>query len=102
MTWPSRGERPSGPAEVGRDRQIAAAIQGPDRALGVRTDVEIEDLRRQPQGGAGVRNIDDATDMTLHRRTPEKRIRLRAGIAELLQIFNRVQASLPIRDLHVE
>src|SRR4029079_16753953 len=40
--------------------------------------------------------------MALARRGAEDRIGLRAGIAELLQIFDRVQTGLPVGDMDVE
>jgi hypothetical protein len=47
-------------------------------------------------------NIDHAADVTLHRRRAEDRVGLRARVAELGQILDRVQACLPVRDVHVE
>jgi hypothetical protein len=40
--------------------------------------------------------------MPLHRRDPENGIGLRAGVAELLEILDRIQAGLTIGDMNVE
>ncbi len=58
--------------------------------------------RRQPQRGAGVGHVDHAGDVALARRGAQDRIGLRAGIAELLEILDRVQAGLPVGDVDVE
>ena len=64
--------------------------------------VEVEDLGRQPQRGAGVGDIDHARDVALHRRRSQDGVGLRARVAELGQIFDGVQAGLPVGDVNVE
>src|SRR6202795_1012540 len=73
-----------------------------DRTRRRRHDVEVEDFRRQPQRRAGVGHVDHAGDVALTRRRSQNRVSLRAGIAELLEVLDRVQASLPIGDMYIE
>src|ERR1700733_5646191 len=87
---------------VGRKRHVDAALDVFDRTGRRRHDVEVEDFRRQIECRASVRDIDDAADMALHRRNTENGIGLRTGVAELLQIFDCVQAGLAIGDVNVE
>src|ERR1700722_3359736 len=87
---------------VGRKRHVDAALDVFDRTGRRRHDVEVEDFRREVQRCAGIRNIDDAADMALHRGNTENGVGLRTGIAELLQILDRIQAGLTIGDVNVE
>src|ERR1700731_976526 len=73
-----------------------------DRTRRRRHDVEVEDFRRQPQRRASVGHVDHAGDVALTRRRSQNRVSLRAGIAELLEVLDRVQASLPIGDMYIE
>ena len=73
-----------------------------DRSGRARHDVEVEDLGRQPQRRARVRDVDHARDVALARRGAEDRVGLRARVAELGQILDRVEAGLPIGDVDVE
>ena len=58
---------------------VDAALDVLDRPGRRRHDVEVENLGRQPQRGAGIRNIDDAGDVALHRRGAEDGIGLGAA-----------------------
>src|SRR5258705_13840219 len=62
------------------------------RPGGVGSDVEVEDLGRHVQRRGGVGNVDDAADAPLDWGGAEDRVRLLAGEAELLQVFDRVEA----------
>src|SRR6056297_2161051 len=64
------------------------------RPVGARHDVELENLVRKPERRAGVGNIHHARDMALHRGGAEDGVGLCAGIAELLEILDRVQTGL--------
>src|SRR5262245_17226312 len=83
-------------------REVDAAGDGLYRAFGVRLDVEAEDLGGEGECGAGVGNVHDAADTTFHRGRAQNGIRLGSGVAELLQVCDRVQARLAVRDVHVE
>ena len=56
------------------------------RPVSRRTDVEIEDGRRQVQRAARVRDIDDAADAPLDRSRAEQQVGLLAGEAPLLEV----------------
>ena len=55
---------------VRRQRHLDAALDVFGRPGRRRHDVEVEDLGRQPQRGAGVGDVDDAGDMALHGAVP--------------------------------
>src|SRR5262245_8191925 len=94
---PSRGE-----LLVRRERHLDVALDVFDRARRRRHHVEIKDFRRQPQRGAGVGHVDHAGDMALAWRGAEDRIGLRAGIAELFEILDRVKTRLAVGDVDIE
>src|SRR5258708_16966278 len=85
-----------------RQRHMDIALDVLDRTSRGRHDVEIEYFCRQPQGRTGVGHVDNAGDVALARSRSQDRIGLRAGIAELLQVLDRVQAGLPVGDMHIE
>src|SRR3981081_524332 len=87
---------------VGRERYVDTTLDMLDRPGRRRHDVEIENLRRQIQRGTGIRNINDAADMSLHGSNTQDRIGLCPGIAELLEILDRIQACLTIGDMNIE
>src|SRR6218665_2181890 len=85
-----------------RDGHVDAAIEHFDRACGGGVDVEIENLRGQPQRGTGIGHVHHAADMALHRCGAEDGVRLRAAVAKLLQVLDGVQAGLAVGDGHVQ
>src|SRR5216684_8367872 len=87
---------------VRRHRYIHPAGDVLDRARRTRHDIEIENVGRQPQGRAGIGNIDDAGDMPLHWRRAEDGISLRLRVAELGEVLDRVEAGLAIGDVDIE
>src|SRR5690606_23148475 len=74
----------------------------PRWAAGIRTDVEVEYGRRNLHRHARVGNVHDTADMPFHRRAAQDGVDLFAGIAELLQIIDGVQASLLVRQRHIQ
>src|SRR5688572_3000672 len=85
-----------------RNGQVSLPVQillGSSRA---RRDVELEDLRRQEDRGAGVWNIHDAADVTFDGRGAEDRVGLLAGVTELLHVLDGVEAGAAIGDVSVE
>ena len=62
---------------VRRRRDIDSALDVLDGAGRARHHVELEDVGRKPQRGAGIGNIDDSGNVALHRRGSEDRIGLR-------------------------
>jgi hypothetical protein len=71
-------------------------------APGARHEIAVEDVGRQPERGTGVGYVDHAGDVPLDRRRAEDRVGLSPGIAELLKMLDRVEAGLPVGDMHVE
>src|SRR5467141_2898810 len=67
---------------VRRHRHIHPARDVLDRARRARHDIEIEYVGRQPQGRAGIGNVDDAGDMPLHRRGAKDGVGPRLRVAE--------------------
>src|SRR5260370_37791017 len=87
---------------VGGHRYIHPARDMLDRPRRTRHDIEIEDVGRQPQGRAGIGNIDDARDMSLHRRGAKDGVGLRLPVAELGEVLERVEAGLARGDVDLE
>ena len=75
---------------------------GPRRPGGRGRDVEVEDRRGQVERAAGVRDVDHPADPALDRRGAEQQVRLRAGVAELLQVVDGVEAGVPVGQRRVE
>ena len=94
-----RRHAPPAPRSAGDRRHPAV---GRHRAGRRRADVEVEDRRRQVERAAGVRDVDDAADAALDRRRAEQQVGLLAGVAELLEVLDRVQARAPVGDRGVE
>ena len=51
-------------------------VDSDGRTIGAGHDVEVEDLGRNPDGGAHIGHIDDAADMALNRRRTQQRVSL--------------------------
>src|SRR6516162_1178391 len=71
-------------------------------ARGIRTDIEVENFRRNGERTAGVRDVDDAADSAFARRRAQDHVGLFAGVAEFLEILDGVQTSTPVRDVCVQ
>src|SRR3990172_3802741 len=83
-------------------REGALAADHVARTLRVGPDIELEDLGRDIDRGADIRNVHDAGDAALDRRRAQDRVSLLARVAELLEIGDRVHAGAAVRDVGVE
>src|SRR5262249_16721228 len=69
---------------------------------GVRTNVEVEDVRRDGQRTAGVGDVDDAADPSFDRRRSEQNIGLLARVAELLQVLDGIERSSAVGNVRIK
>lgn len=51
-------------------------------------DIEVKDVHRQTEGGAGVGDVDDACHVALNRGAGEEEVDLVVGIAKAAEVFN--------------
>jgi hypothetical protein len=58
------------------------------RSLAGGGDIEVKDVHRQTEGGAGVGDVDDACHVALNRGAGEEEVDLVVGIAEAAEVFD--------------
>src|SRR5690606_10329001 len=93
---PTTGRGPCAyPARSGRHGHLAAVDEL--RALPAGPDVGVEDLRRQEERAAGVRDVEDAADPALDRRGAEDEVGLLPGVPPLLEVLDGVEAGVAVR-----
>lgn len=68
----------------------------------LRSNIEIKDIHRYGKRGTSIRNIHNAGNMTLHRRTTEQQIYLIITIAIAPEILNNSETSLSIGDCRIQ
>src|SRR5690606_35458533 len=71
-------------------------------ALGSWVYVDVEDVGWQPQGRAGVGDVDHAADVPLYRCTAENRVSLGFAVTKFGQVVDCIQTRLAIGNVHVE
>src|ERR1700736_999454 len=79
---------------TGRDTHLRAGAAWPG--------VEVENLGRDCDCAASVRNIDNAADTTLDGRCAQNHVCLFASVAEFLQILDSVEAGTAIGNMCIE
>src|SRR5882757_591324 len=97
----SRSGRRSLATSAGR-REINASGNARLRPAAIGPDIKIKDRGRDRHGATRIRNINDAAHPSLDRRRAEDHVGLLAAIAELLEVFDRIETGAAIRDVSVE
>lgn len=64
--------------------------------LSLRSNIKIKDIHGNPKSRAGVRDVHDTRDMTLHRRTTQEHVDLVIAITVSSKILDHTQACLSI------